>query len=248
MSCMAAAKRTRIGSATSDVRSLNDPRPAVSAGLFWFIKATFIYTCYMQLDIQSFSLRSDALRVGRMLLVAGALVMTSGCASTPEVVPPDPARLDAKGQVMHFEGVMPAQVLDAVETVMRRHRPKGRISRNDDSVVMEASDSSYYLLFWDDYEEKWVVVVREAGVTVASVTMWIRKSGMMYPFGSYTSEYPQSANWGRSAVEIDYGMFWRRVRSILNGEAWPECGKPKAEVGAHFYEPLCNQYTVNASE
>ena len=183
-----------------------------------------------------------------MLSVTGVLVMASGCASVPEVVPPDPVHLDAKGQVMHFEGVTPTQVRDAVETVFRRHRPEGRIVRNADGVVLEASDSSFYLLFWKDYEEKWVVVVREAGVAVASVAMWIRKSGAMYPFGSYTSEFPQSANWGRTAIEIDYGMFWRRVRSILKGEAWPECEKPKVEVGSHFHEPLCNQYTVNASE
>jgi len=154
--------------------------------------------------------------------------------------------MDAKGQVRHFEGATPAQVLVAVETVLRRHRPKGRIVRNEDSVVMEASDWSFYLLLSEGYEEKWVVVAREAGVTAASVAMRIQKSGAMYPFGSYTFDYPQTANWARPGVEIDYGMFWLRVQSILKGESWPECGKPKTEVGFHFYEPLCNQHTVNA--
>jgi len=83
------------------------------------------------------------LKAGLLSLVLFALV---GCASVPKVEPPDPTQLDAAGQVRHFQGVTPAQVLAAAETVLRRHKPEARFIRESGTLAMEYEGRFFYVL------------------------------------------------------------------------------------------------------
>jgi hypothetical protein len=109
-----------------------------------------------------------------------------------------------------------------------------------------------FLAVFAGYElERWVVVAREAGdVTAASVAMGYATEGYVWPFtGVKGNEYPQAASWyAGPEIRVDYGMFWKRVRSVLMGDPWPECEKVKYERGYRYYEPLCRHKTVNRSD
>ena len=150
----------------------------------------------------------------------------------------------------HFEGVTPDQVLVAAETVLRKHRPDGRVIREKDTVVMEYEWWAFFVVMAGYDLERWVVVALKAGdVTAASVAMGRAMEGYVWPFsGIRGREYPQTAGWRGPAVHIDYGMFWKRIESVLKGDAWPECGQMKLERGYGYYEPLCGHETVKPSE
>lgn len=185
------------------------------------------------------------LKAGLLSLVLFALV---GCASVPKVEPPDPTQLDAAGQVRHFQGVTPDQVLAAAETVLRRHRPEARFSHAGDTLVMESARQGFYVLAAGYEHEHWVVVVRPLGAAAAaSVAMGYALDGYMWPLGGQGVEYPHPAGWYGGAVDIDYGMFWKRMESVLRGEPWPDCGERRWEGGYRFYEPLCGHATINRS-
>lgn len=179
-----------------------------------------------------------------------ALLALAGCASLPKVEPPDPTHLDREGQVRHFKGVTSDRVLVAAETVLRRHRPEGRLSRDGETLVMEYKSWGFYVVMAGYAEERWVIVAREVGdVTAASVAMGDASEGYVWPVsGLKGSEYPHEAGWRGAAVHVDYGMFWKRLESVLNGDTWPECEKVKYESGFRYFEPLCRHMTINRSK
>lgn len=187
----------------------------------------------------------------RFIHISIMLLALSGCASIPNVEPPDPMHLNGEGQVLHFEGATPDRVLAAAETVLQQHRPEGRFNHKRDAVVMEYEWWIFLAVFAGYELERWVVVAREAGdVTAASVAMGYATEGYVWPFtGVKGNEYPQAASWyAGPEIRVDYGMFWKRVRSVLMGDPWPECEKVKYERGYRYYEPLCRHKTVNRSD
>jgi hypothetical protein len=106
----------------------------------------------------------------RFIHISIMLLALSGCASIPNVEPPDPMHLNGEGQVLHFEGATPDRVLAAAETVLQQHRPEGRFNHKRDAVVMEYEWWIFLAVFAGYELERWVVVAREAGdVTAASV-------------------------------------------------------------------------------
>lgn len=180
-------------------------------------------------------------------LLSLVLLAIAGCASVPKVEPPDPAQLDAAGQVRHFRGVAPGQVLAAAETVLRRHKPEGKLTLEGDTLVMEHASQGFYVLAAGYERERWVVVVRSLGdVTAASVAMGYATEGYVL-FRGGGVEYPHPTGAYGGAVDIDYGMFWKRMESVLQGAPWPECGERRREGGYRFYEPLCGHATLNRS-
>lgn len=187
---------------------------------------------------------------GFTALLVGLLALT-GCASVPKLEPPDPTyvdehptHVDDPGQVRHFEGVTPDRLLLAAETVLQRHRPKGRFIHERDTLVMEYKWFAYYLVFAGYEEERWVVVVRQLGdVTAASVAMGLATEGYLAGFGGGAGGATVYPNLYGNYF-IDYGMFWKRLQSALDGSSWPECEKPRQDhLPWNFYEPLCGDRT-----
>jgi len=178
------------------------------------------------------------------------LLAVAGCVSVRSVDPPDPARLDRNGQVRHYHGVDADRVLQAAETVLRRHRPDAAVVRERDSLVMEYRWRVFYVVMAASEEERWRIVARNVGgVTAASVAMSYASEEYVWPFsGVKGEEYPHEAGWRGAAVDVDYGMFWKRLDSVLQGHAWPECEKVKQEAGFRYFEPICQHRTVNRSE
>jgi hypothetical protein len=177
------------------------------------------------------------------------LLTLSNCASIPNVVPPDPMHIDEEGQVRHFEGATMDQVLAAAEAVLRKHRPEGRFIRERDSVVMEYEWWIFFGIIAGYDQERWVVVSREiGGITAASVAMGRASDGYFGPF-AMGKEYPQAATWWkRREIHVDYGTFWKRVRSLLANDPWPECDRLRMENHYRYYEPLCGHETVDRSD
>jgi len=84
-------------------------------------------------------------------------------------------------------------------------------------------------------------------ITAASVAMGCATEGyFLYKEGCM--EYPHPTGWYGRAVDIDYGMFWKRMESALRGETWPECGERRWEGGYRYYEPLCGHATPHRSD
>ncbi len=185
----------------------------------------------------------------RSIFLSIVLVLT-GCATLPKVEAPDPTHPNGERQVRQFEGVTPNQVLVAAETVLRKHRPEGRFIHERDTVVMEYKWWAFFVVMAGYDLERWVVVAQKVGdVTVASVAMGSATEGYVWPFsGLKGSEYPQTRGWRGSAVHIDYGMFWKRLQSVMKGDTWPECEKVKFERDYSYYEPLCGHKTVKRSD
>jgi len=183
---------------------------------------------------------------GFTAFLIGLLALTS-CASVPKLEPPDPTHVhehpthvDDPGQVRHFKGVTPDRLLLAAETVLQRHRPKARFIHERDSLVMEYKWFAYSLVFAGYEEERWVVVARQLGdVTAASVAMGLAAEGYFGGFGGATVH--SDAN---RTLFINYGMFWTRLQSVLDGSSWPECEKSRQDhLPWNFYEPLCGDRT-----
>lgn len=199
----------------------------------------------------SLSLMTDAGCVRPRLkasLVSLVLLAMAGCASVPKVEPPDPTQLNAAGHVRHFQGVTPDQVLAAAETVLRRHKPEGRFTHESGTLAMEYQKRFFYVLLGGYEFERWGVVVRALGdVTAASVAMGYATEGYAGTFAGPGVEFPHPTGWYGRAVDIDYGMFWKRMESVLRGEPWPECEQARQEPGYRYYEPLCQRMTINRS-
>lgn len=190
----------------------------------------------------------------RTALVAAGVVMSftlAGCPSLPKVNPPDPLQLvlDVEGQQRQFNGFTPQQVLSAAEEVLRRHAPEAKFVRSANSFKMESHHVFYYVAVWGQTEERWTVHAREEDhVTVASVAMDER--GVTLGLGMWEEAKHQIPRKGRSifgfslpAVNVDYGMFWHRVESILTGAPWPECVKVW-DIPPRYFEPLCRNETT----
>lgn len=196
-------------------------------------------------------------RTALLAAVSVMLFTLAGCAPLPEVRPPDAKQLvlDIEGQLRQFKGSTPQQLLAAAEEVLRRHKPEAKFVRSADTLKMESHDVFFYVLAWGESEERWAVHAREEDqVTVASVAMDLRGGetmvlGGMGGFHGY--QIPKKAE--RSlfgtlpAIDIDYGMFWHRVQSILTGAPWPECVKAW-ELFPRYFEPLCSNWTQNRYE
>lgn len=177
------------------------------------------------------------------------LFALAGCASIGKVEPLDPTSLDQKGQVRHFKGVDADRVLLAAETVLQRHRPDGRFVRERDAVVMEYRWQFFYVVVAGYEEERWVITAREVrGMTGASVAMSYASDGYDPLTGGTGQEYPHEAGWRGAAVDVDYGMFWKRLESVLEGAAWPECEKARYESRFRYFEPICRHKTINQFE
>jgi len=197
----------------------------------------------------------------RTALVAAGVVMLftlAGCPSLPKVNPPDPVQLvlDVEGQLRQFKGFTPQQVLAAAEDVLRRHEPEAKFVRSADTLKMESNHVAFILIAAWEVEERWAVYVREEDqVTVASVAMDLRRADAGWvgtPFAS-TFQIPRKAKntiFGPvPATNIDYGMFWHRVQSILTGAPWPECVKVwEISIYPRYFEPLCNNRTIEQYE
>lgn len=184
----------------------------------------------------------------KAILVSLVLLALAGCASVPKVEPPpDPAQPDAAGQVRHFQGATTDQVLAAAETVLRKHRPEGRFTHESDTLTMDYAGRFFYGLLGGYELEHWVVVVRTLGdITAASVAMGYATEGYAGPLAGGV-EFPHlTGGYGR-AVDVDYGLFWKRVDSVLKDEPWPDCGERTWEGGYRFYEPLCGHATIKPS-
>lgn len=185
-------------------------------------------------------------RTALVVAVPVILFTLAGCAPLPEVKPPDPKQLvlDIEGQLRQFKGFTPQQVLAAAEDVLRKHKPEAKFERSADTVKMESHDVFFYVVVWERAEERWTVHAREEDqVTVASVAMDVRgTTGILVPgtFGTY--EIPRKDRW-----DVDYGLFWRRVQSILTGAPWPECVKAW-ELFPRYFEPLCGYFTRDRYE
>lgn len=199
----------------------------------------------------SLSLMTDdgkALPSLKAALISLALLAMAGCASVPKVEPPDPTQLDAAGQVRHIQGVTPEQVLAAAETVLRRHKPEAKFIHERGTFVMEYEGRFFYVLLGGYELERWVVGVRALGdVTAASVAMGYATEGYAGPLAGPGVEFPHPTGGYGRAVDIDYGMFWKRMDSVLKGEPWPECEQARREPGYRYYEPLCQHMTINRS-
>jgi hypothetical protein len=175
-----------------------------------------------------------------------ALFAFAGCASIGKVDPPDPTSLDQKGQVRHFKGVDVDRVLLAAETVLRRHRPDARFAREQGTVAMEYRWQIFFVVMAGYEEERWVIAAREVGGNIAvSVAMSYASDGYIPFTGGTSEEYPHEAGWRGAAVEVDYGMFWKRLESVLNGAEWPECEKARHESRFRYFEPICRHKTIN---
>jgi len=194
----------------------------------------------------------------RTALVAAGSVMLftlAGCYSLPKVNPPDLVQsvLDVEGQIRQFKGFTPQQVLAAAEDVLRRHKPEAKFLRSADTLKMESHDVLFYVVAWGQTEERWAVHAREENqVTVASVAMDERGAG--YALGGWEGmkyQIPRKAQktiFGPlPAVNVDYGMFWHRVESILTGAPWPECVKVW-DIPPRYFEPLCRNETTEQYE
>jgi hypothetical protein len=165
------------------------------------------------------------------------------------VDPPDPTSFDQKGQVRHFKGVDADRVLLAAETVLRRHRPDGRFVRERDAVVMEYSWQIFYVVIAGYEEERWVIKARDVGgMTAASVAMSYASDGYVPLAGGTSAVYPHEAGWRGAAVDVDYGMFWKRLESVLKGAEWPACEKATYESRFRYFEPICRHKTINQSD
>jgi hypothetical protein len=175
----------------------------------------------------------------------------AGCLSLPKVNPPDPVQLvlDVEGQQRQFNGFTPQQVLSAAEEVLRRHAPEAKFVRSADSLKMESHHVFFYVAVWGQTEERWAVHAREEDhFTVALVAMDER--GATLGLGMWEEAKHQIPRKGTSvlgfsfpAVNVDYGMFWHRVESILTGAPWPECVKVW-DIPPRFFEPLCRNQTT----
>ena len=190
----------------------------------------------------------EALPRLKAALLSLTLLALAGCASLPMVEPPDPTQADDKGQVRRFEGVTPERVLAAAETVLRKHRPEASFSQQGDALAMDYAWQGFYVLAAGYERERWVVRVRTLGdVTAASVAMGYASEGYVGLFGGQGVVYPHPTGAYGGWVDIDYGMFWKRLQSVLQGAPWPDCGERRWEGGYRFYEPLCGHATLNRS-
>jgi hypothetical protein len=199
-------------------------------------------------------------RTALVTVVFVMLLTLAGCASLPKANPPDPKQLvlDIEGQLRQFKGFTPQQVLEAAEEVLRRYQPEAKFVRSADTLKME-SHHVYFLVFAaGQTEERWAVHAREEDqVTVASVAMDERTAGDCFLCGlggvGLTTQLPKKAKetiFGQvPAVDIDYGMFWHRVQSILTGAPWPECLNVwEITIYPRYFEPLCSNRTRDRYE
>ena len=198
----------------------------------------------------------------RTALVAAGVVMLftlAGCPSLPKVNPPDPVQLvlDVEGQLRQFKGFTPQQVLAAAEDVLRRHKPEAKFVRSADTLKMESKYVAFILIGAWEAEERWAVYAREEDqVTIASVAMDQRSAGNVWigaPKLGGTTQIPRKAEktiFGTiPAVNVDFGMFWHRVQSILTGAPWPECVNVwEITIRARYFEPLCRNSTTEQYE
>lgn len=184
-------------------------------------------------------------RTGLVAAVAVMLFTLAGCSTLTEVKPPDPTQSDVEGQIRQFKGFTPQQVLTAGEEVLRRHEPEAKFVRSADTLKMESHHAGFIIFGWWHSQERWTVYAREENqVTVASVAMASRHESAFGSVGTMI-EYPSAEKsflglFSSPAIDIDYGMFWHRVQSILTGAPWPECVKPiDRDRGRRYFEPLC---------
>ena len=175
----------------------------------------------------------------------------AGCPSLPEVNPPDPVQLvlDVEGQQRQFKGFTPQQVLAAAEDVLRRHKPEAKFVRSADRLKMELHNVYSYVVVWGQKEERWAVHAREVDhVTVASVAMDEREATFgLWMWQEAKRQIPRKGEsifgFSLPEVNVDYGMFWHRVESILTGAPWPECVWVW-ELPRRYFEPLCGNQTT----
>ena len=196
-------------------------------------------------------------RTGLVAAVAVMLFTLAGCTSLPKANPPDPKQLvlDIEGQRRQFKGFTPQQVLEAAEEVLRRHKPEAKFVRSADSLKMESHHAAFIVIAAGQIEERWAVHAREEDqVTVASVAMDWREASVCFicGWGGVTdTQLPKKARdtiIGQiPAIDIDYGMFWHRVQSILTGAPWPECVKVWG-IRPRYFEPLCTYWTRDRYE
>jgi len=198
-------------------------------------------------------------RTALVAAVSGMLFTLAGCAPLPEVKPPDPKQLvlDIEGQLRQFKGFTPQQVLAAAEEVLRKHEPEAKFVRSADTLKMESHHVGSIAIVWWQREERWAVHAREEDqVTVASVAMDERSASMclVCGMGGFSAgQLPSKAKprlFGTvGPVDIDYGMFWHRVQSILTGAPWPECLNVwEMTFSPRYFEPLCSNRTRDRYE
>ena len=184
------------------------------------------------------------------------LFTLAGCPSLPKVNPPDPVQLvlDVEGQLRQFKGFTPQQVLAAAEDVLRRHKPEAKFVRSADTLTMESKYAVFIVIGAWEVEERWAVFAREEDqVTVASVAMDQRSAGNVW-IGPGQDD-PDTKKGQKTifgpipAVNVDFGMFWHRVQSILTGAPWPECVNVwEITIRARYFEPLCQNSTTEQYE
>jgi hypothetical protein len=194
-------------------------------------------------------------RTGLVAAVAVMLFTLAGCSTLPEVKPPDPTQSDVEGQIRQFKEFTPQQVLTAAEEVLRKHKPEAKFVRSADTLKMETHNVGFIVIAGWHVEERWAVHAREEDqVTVASVAMDVRNAGLCIVCGYaavMNTQLPKKAEWSLfgtvPAIDIDYGMFWHRVQSILTGAPWPECVKVWG-IRPRYFEPLCTYWTRDRYE